>query len=90
MHKALAAKGFEVIGVSVDEGDVETVKQFVAEHQMTYPIVVDPEGKLANVFQTSVLPTTVLIDRKGRIVWKQLGAIEANDAKLKQAIEKAL
>jgi cytochrome c biogenesis protein CcmG, thiol:disulfide interchange protein DsbE len=90
MHAELGPKGFEVIGVSVDEGGVDTVKQFVEEHQMTYPIVIDPEGKLANLFQTSVLPTTALIDRNGKIVWKHYGLIEANDVSLKQAIERAL
>lgn len=90
MHAEYGPKGFEVIGVSVDEGGVESIKQFVTENKMTYPIVVDPEGKLANLFQTSVLPTTALIDRNGRIVWKHYGLIQANDATLKQAIEKAL
>jgi peroxiredoxin len=90
MHAQYGPKGFEVIGVSVDEGGVDAVKQFVTENEMTYPIVVDPEGKLASLFQTSVLPTTALIDRNGRIVWKRYGLIEANDPTLKQAIEKAL
>jgi thiol-disulfide isomerase/thioredoxin len=90
MHEAYGPKGFEVIGVSVDEGGVEVVKQFVAEQKMTYPVVLDPEGNLANLLRTSVLPTTALIDRKGRILWKHYGQVEGNDATLKQAIEKAL
>ena len=90
MHAELGPKGFEVIGVSVDEGGVEAVKDFVAENKMTYPVAIDPEGKLASLFQTSVLPTTALIDRDGRIVWKHYGMIEANDASLRQAIDKAL
>ncbi len=90
MHAEYGPKGFEVIGVSLDEGGVETVKQFVDEQKMAYPIVLDPEGKLANVFQTSVLPTTALIDRKGRILWKHYGQVQPNDATLKQAIQKAL
>lgn len=90
MHTELAPRGFEVIGVSVDEGGADTVKQFVAEQKMTYPIVIDPEGKLASLFQTSVLPTTALIDRNGKIVWKHYGLIEANDLSLKQAIDRAL
>jgi hypothetical protein len=57
---------------------------------MTYPIAIDPEGKLANVFQTQILPTTVLLDRSGKIVWKQYGAISANDPALKKAIDAAI
>src|SRR5690349_7531968 len=41
MYDANAKRGFKVIGVSVDEGDVKDVKSFVAEKKMTYPIVVD-------------------------------------------------
>ena len=85
-----AAKGLKVIGVSVDEGDTEAVKTFVAEQKITYPIAVDPEGRIANLVQTTVLPTSLLIDRTGKIVWRQIGAIMPNDAKLKAAVEKAV
>lgn len=90
IHDRFAAKGFEVIGVSVDESGIESVKQFVEEHKMEYPIVLDAEGKLANILQTSVLPTSILVDRKGRVVWKKFGAIMPNDLELAKAIEGAL
>ncbi len=85
-----AAKGLKVIGISVDEGDTDAVKTFVAEQKITYPIAVDPEGGIANLVQTTVLPTSLLIDRTGKIVWRQIGAIMPNDAKLKAAVEKAV
>ena len=90
IHDKYAPKNFEVIGVSVDESGVESVRDFVKEHEMRYPVVLDAEGKLANVFQTSVLPTSVVIDRTGKIVWKKFGAIMPNDAELTRAIESAL
>ena len=90
LHDKYAPQGFEVIGVSVDESGVESVRDFVKEHEMTYPVVLDAEGKLANVFQTSVLPTSVIIDRNGKIVWKKFGAIMPDDPDLKKAIESAL
>lgn len=90
IHDRYTPKNFEVIGVSVDESGVESVRDFVQEHEMTYPVVLDAEGKLANVFQTSVLPTSVVIDRNGKIVWKKFGAIMPDDPELKKAIEDAL
>jgi peroxiredoxin len=90
IHNQYASRGFEVIGVSVDESGVESVRQFITEHKMTYPQVLDAEGKLANILETSVLPTSVMLDRTGKIVWKKYGAIEENDAELKSAIEKTL
>lgn len=90
MHDQYGARGFKVIGVSLDDTGADTVRQFVSEHKMTYPIVLDAEGKLANIFQTSVIPTTVLIDRNGKIVWKELGAISEGNAELKAALDAAL
>ena len=90
IHDLYTARGFEVVGVSVDEGGVEGVKQFVADKQMRYPVALDPQGQIANIFQTSVLPTSVLVDRNGKIVWKKYGAILENDQELDAAIQKAL
>ncbi len=90
MHDRFSPRGFEVVGVSVDEGGIEGVRAFVAEQKMTYPVALDEKGNLATLLQTSVLPTTVLIDRNGKILWKRFGAITENDAELNQAIESAL
>jgi thiol-disulfide isomerase/thioredoxin len=90
LQNQYAASGLKVIGVSVDEGDNEAVKTFVAEQKITYPIAVDPEGRIATLVQTTVLPTSLLIDRNGKIVWRQIGAVMPNDAKLKAAVEKAV
>jgi thiol-disulfide isomerase/thioredoxin len=91
LHEHYTPRGLEVIGVSVDESGVESVRSFVAEQdKMTYPIVLDDAARIADLFQTTVLPTSVLVDRKGQIVWKKYGAIMKGDEELKKAIEAAL
>src|SRR5882724_276253 len=90
LQSQYAANGLKVIGVSVDEGDTAAVKTFVEEQKISYAIAVDAEGRIANLLQTTVLPTSLLIDRNGKIVWRQIGAIMPNDAKLKAAVEKAV
>ena len=90
MRQKYAARGFEIVGVSVDESGPEAVKTFVDEQKVTYPIALDPDSKLASIFQTSVLPTSVLLDRNGRIVWKKYEQILPNDTALSAAIEKSL
>jgi len=90
MHDEYSGRGFKVVGVSLDDSGVDGVKDFVKQEKITYPIVLDPEGKLANTFQTSIIPTTVLIDKTGKIVWKQYGAVSLNDETLKKALDTAL
>lgn len=89
LHNEYAAQGFKVVGVSLDESGREAVQKFVTDNSMTYPIALDPEGKLANVFQTTVIPTSVLIDRNGKIVWKKYGRISV-DEELMSALKSAV
>jgi cytochrome c biogenesis protein CcmG/thiol:disulfide interchange protein DsbE len=90
MHEKYASRGLKVVGVSLDDTGVDGVKKFATEHKMTYPIAYDPQGKLADIFQTSVVPTSVIIDRSGKIVWKKFGAVSTSDPSLTDALTKAL
>ena len=86
LHKKYEAKGFKVIGVSVDDTGLDGVKQFVTENKMTYPIAVDADGRIANLLRTTVLPTSLIIGRDGRIVWRKVGAVMPNEISSVDAI----
>jgi len=93
IHQKYGPKGLKVVGVSVDDTGVSGVKQFVAENKITYPIAVDADGKIANVLRTTVLPTSVIIGRDGKILWRKVGAVMPNeltavDAVIEQALAK--
>ena len=90
LHAKYASRGFKVIGVSVDEGGAGDVKQFVADQKIVYPIALDPEGKLATLLKTTVIPTSIVVDRTGNVVWKHFGIVDMNDATLTKAVESAL
>ena len=90
LHQRYASRGFKVVGISLDDTGAGGVKQFVSQHSMTYPIAYDPDGKIATIFQSSVLPTSVIVDRSGRIVWKKFGAVSMDDPTLNEALTKAL
>ncbi len=90
LHRTYSGRGFKVIGVSVDEGGAKDVKPFVAEQKISYPIVLDPEGKLATIEQTESIPTSILIDRAGKVVWRHVGPVSTSDPLLTRALESAL
>jgi thiol-disulfide isomerase/thioredoxin len=64
-----------IIGVSQDEGSVEVVKQFVAAHQMNYPVVMmTPE--IDQAFPgIRALPTSFILDRESRVVQRHVGLL---------------
>jgi cytochrome c biogenesis protein CcmG/thiol:disulfide interchange protein DsbE len=86
-----ANQKFDVIGVSVDTEDAAAqVREFVREQQINYPIVLDPEGTITTLMNTTVLPTTALIDRSGKVVWIHVGVVEARNPELNAVLKTAL
>jgi thiol-disulfide isomerase/thioredoxin len=71
-----------VIGISEDESPVETVKAFVAEQKINYPIAMTtPE--LAKIFRgVAALPTTFVIDREGKLAQRHVGLLNAEETEL--------
>jgi thiol-disulfide isomerase/thioredoxin len=72
LQKTYQEKGFVVIGMNVDKGNVETVQRYVASMDIPYPITITPEEVSRN-FGVTALPTTILIDKEGKIRQKFLG-----------------
>ena len=72
LRKTYQEKSVEVIGMNVDKGDVETVRRFVKSMDIPYPITLTSEEVSRN-YGVTALPTTIIIDKEGRIRQKFLG-----------------
>jgi thiol-disulfide isomerase/thioredoxin len=68
-----------ILGISEDEGSVDGVRRFVAEHKINYPIVMStPE--LRKIFPpVMALPTTFVLDRDGNLAQKNVGMLNARE-----------
>ncbi len=72
LAKTYRDRGVEVAGISMDE-EAELVRQFAAQHAISYPVLLPRPGEeLASQVQS--LPTSLLIDRQGRIARTYVGA----------------
>ena len=65
-EKTYGAKGFAVVGVSMDEGGWNVLKPYLAEHQVPYRMLLGNDAT-AKLYGIENLPDTFLIDRKGRV-----------------------
>ncbi len=72
IYKTNQVKGLEVIGISMDKGNADTVQNFVKSMEIPYPIAVTTE-EVARSYGVTSLPTTILIDKEGRIREKLIG-----------------
>ena len=76
LQKKYAAQGLTVVGVSVDEAGLKTVKAFALKNGINYPVVLT-DSKIVEAYGgIDGLPTTFIIDRTGLIVKQHLGFTE--------------
>lgn len=80
----------EFIGVNLTSSDsIDSIGDFVDEFKMTYPILLDREGKAANDYLVQAIPTTFFVNQKGVIVDKILGLADPKslEGKIKALIK---
>lgn len=64
--QSMADKGVVVFAVNVGE-ESDEIKDFLKKVKVAVPIVLDPESKIAEAYQTEAIPQTILIGKDGRI-----------------------
>jgi peroxiredoxin len=94
-YKKLAPQGLEIIGMNVRanerrgaDGDAD-IRKFVEAHGVSYPIALDSDSQSGRDYQVYVLPTSLMIDREGKIRYLLFSAttteaVEALFTKLQQ------
>lgn len=76
--EATRAAGVRFVGIDTRDNDA-AARAFVREFAIPYPSIVDDEGRvilaLAQTVPVSAVPSTVVVDRKGRIAARVIGAV---------------
>ncbi|HEX3816459.1 MAG TPA: TlpA disulfide reductase family protein [Mycobacteriales bacterium] len=81
VYAAEQARGLQIVGVDVkdDKGNAE---QFIKMKHITYPNFWDPQGRAALTFRNfnpNAIPSTILLDRKGRVAGVYVTPLLDND-----------
>jgi cytochrome c biogenesis protein CcmG/thiol:disulfide interchange protein DsbE len=78
MQERMRSKGVTVLAVSVD-ADEKSYRQFLREHNVNLLSVRDGDQKSNELYGTSKFPETFVIDRKGVVRRKFIGAVDWTD-----------
>jgi peroxiredoxin len=72
LHRELEPKGLAVVGVNARE-ERAAVRRYASELGLTFPLVLDPDGKINAAYGVVGLPTTFVVARDGRVVALAVG-----------------
>jgi peroxiredoxin len=79
-YKENKDKGLEILGISLDTKGKDTVSAFVEKYKVNYPIVLESRYKTQQLIDDyepgQFIPTTIIIDKQGRIRHKQVGQMD--------------
>ena len=61
--KTMGPRGLSLVGVTTEAR--ETVKRFLDRTPLPFPVALDPEGDVSSRYDVAMLPTRILVDRRG-------------------------
>ena len=80
-----------VLGVSEDRGGSKTVEPFIAKLGLkSVKIFIDPKSVVGRAFEVRGLPTSLLIDRDGKLLGRVEGAAEWDSPKIMAVLDRFL
>jgi thiol-disulfide isomerase/thioredoxin len=89
LQTRLGARGLQVIGLTPQD-DPEAILAFLDAVPVRFPIVIDSAGTSGTAFQVVAMPTTLLLDRTGRVAARFEGGGKSVHEKLEAAVETLL
>ncbi|MBI5078896.1 TlpA family protein disulfide reductase [Candidatus Saganbacteria bacterium] len=88
VYKKFKKKNFEILAVSLDRPAEMLVKPFMKKNGYTFKVLLDPEKKVASRYKVNSIPVTFIINRKGRIANKIIGARNWSEEAVSGELEK--
>lgn len=77
----LRPRGLELIAVAMPYDPPLAVREFHARDPSPYPIALDVDGRAAGAFGVDVIPVAIVLDPRGRIVYRQIGKLDIEHAR---------
>jgi peroxiredoxin len=89
MSQRYSAAGFVLLGIDVEEDNTDA-KKIVKNLKITYPILFDAENKVSKLYSVDTMPTTVMVDKKGKIRFINHGYKPGDENKYRDQIRELI
>jgi peroxiredoxin len=73
------SRGFEVLGVSMDEDGWKVIKPYITEHKINYRVLLGNDSVSQVYGGVDSLPTTFIVGRDGKVAYVHVGLAGKNE-----------
>jgi peroxiredoxin len=86
LHNKYAPLGFSVLGVNVEENG-DAAKGFLKDFPVDFPVLLDSVNQVSKQYQVIAMPTTVVVDRDGKVRYLHQGYKAGDEAKYQKMVK---
>ena len=90
VYRELAPRGFKIAAVSIDEGSPDDVRAFGQKLDLSFDLLQDRSTAVQQIFQTTGVPESFLINKDGVIVKRIIGAHDWSSPVNRALVERLL
>jgi peroxiredoxin len=90
LNGAMAGKDFRMLAVSIDEGGKDAVTGFFQKSGMSLPALLDTDQAVGKRYGLTGVPETFVIDKKGVILKKVVGAMDWSNPTVIEYLDNAM
>jgi thiol-disulfide isomerase/thioredoxin len=89
LYQKYRSAGFVLLGVNVDD-DARNAAGVASKLGLSFPVLLDTDKQVSKLYDLSTMPSTVLIDRDGKVRWVHRGYREGFEQTYEQQIRQLL
>ena len=90
-HEAYGEHGFKVLMVNQDTPrSLGKVKSYIRSQKYTFYVGLDPNQKIAKKLNGLLMPTLILVDKDGTIMWRHQGYMPGEEVEIEHQIRSIL
>jgi len=73
LYRELKGENFEILAVSIDALGEKAVAPFMKKYNLSFPALMDPDGTIKALYQTTGVPESFIINQEGILIEKVIG-----------------
>lgn len=75
LYETVNEENFEIIAISIDAQGAGAIIPFMEKYQLKFLVLTDPKGTIQNLYGTTGIPVSFIIDKEGIVVKEIIGAL---------------
>ena len=89
LHTKYKSLGFTLLGVNVDDNP-EAAREVATKLKLSFPVLLDTDKQISKLYDLNSMPSTVLVDRDGRVRYLHRGYRSGYEQTYEQQIRELL